>query len=184
RNWLYHQRLLLPMTNRSVAIALILGFACLACATAARAMPAAERVVIIKADGLPFGVFDSFVQKRDPYTGKSVLPWIEHVFYRNGSRLANFYSRGLSLSAQSWAMLDTGQHSIIKGNLEFDRLTLDTYDYLNMFTFLLKNSGRNSPTPGMEVLDEQEIPVLFDAYEPNEVSLGTQIYIRSLPIWG
>jgi len=172
------------MTNRNVAIALILGFAYLACATAANAVPAAERVVIIKADGLPFGILDSFVQQRDPYTGKSVLPWIEHVFYRNGSRLANFYTRGLSLSAQSWAMLDTGQHSIIKGNLEFDRLTLESYDYLDMFSFVVRNSGRNTPTPGMQILDEQEIPVLFDAYEPNEVSLGTQIYIRSLPIWG
>ena len=172
------------MTNRNVAIALILGFAYLACATAANALPAAERVVIIKADGLSFGILDSFVQKRDPYTGKSVLPWIEYVFYRNGSRLANFYTRGLSLSAQSWAMLDTGQHSIIKGNLEFDRVTLESYDYLDMFSFVVRNSGRNTPTPGIQVLDEQEIPVLFDAYEPNEVSLGTQIYIRSLPIWG
>jgi hypothetical protein len=142
----------------------------------------AERIVIIKADGLSFALLEEFVQKRDAYSGKSVLPWIEHVFYLNGTRLSNFYSRGLSISAPSWAILDTGLPSVIKGNLEFDRLTLEAYDYLNMFSYALKNSAGRADTPGMRVLDEQGIRVLSDAFLPSERSLGPQIYLRGLPL--
>src|SRR3954469_2451749 len=95
----------------------------------------AKRVVVLKVDGLQPDIVDSFVRERDPRTGKSLLPWIEHVFYERGSRLENFYVRGMSLSAPSWSMLDTGQHLQIKGNVEYDRLTLHTYDYLNFLTF-------------------------------------------------
>src|SRR3954463_13369364 len=83
-----------------------------------------KRVVILKADGLQPDIVDRFVHERDPRTGKSLLPWIERVFYKEGSRLDNFYVRGMSLSAPSWSMLDTGQHLQIKGNVVYDRLTL------------------------------------------------------------
>ena len=91
-----------------------------------------KRVVVVKVDGLPYGLLDSCVAERDARTGKSQLPWIDHIFYHHGTRLANFYVRGMSLSAPSWSMLDTGQHLQIKGNVEFDRYTLHAYDYLNI----------------------------------------------------
>src|SRR4051794_32613492 len=65
-----------------------------------------KRVVIVKIDGLPGYYVDRFVRQRDPETGKSVLPWIEEVFYKNGSHLENFYTRGMSLSGPSWGLLD------------------------------------------------------------------------------
>jgi Type I phosphodiesterase / nucleotide pyrophosphatase len=142
----------------------------------------AERVVILKADGLPFELLDSYVRRTDPYTGKSVLPWIDYVFYQHGTRIRNFYSRGLSLSAPSWALLDTGQPSVIKGNLELDRLTLQSYDYMNAFAHVVKNmAGHERPTPGVDVLDEQRLPLLSDAYTPAERRLSVQIYVRGLP---
>ena len=52
----------------------------------------------------------SFVHERDPRTGKSQLPWFDYIFYQRGTRLANFYVRGMSLSAPSWSIIDTGQH--------------------------------------------------------------------------
>jgi hypothetical protein len=141
-----------------------------------------ERIVILKADGLPFDILDSIVQRKDPYTGKSVLPWIEHVFYQHGTRLRNFYSRGLSLSGPSWAMLDTGQPSVIKGNLEFDRLTMQPYDYLNMFLHVVRNSARHEVvTPGVQVLDEQQLPLLSDAYLPSERYSSLQLFTRGVP---
>src|SRR3954452_14099664 len=73
-----------------------------------------KRVVIIKIDGLPGYYSDNFVHQLDPETGKSVLPWISYVFYKNGSHLENFYSRGMSLSGPSWGLLDTGQRLQIK----------------------------------------------------------------------
>ena len=92
-----------------------------------------KRLVVIKCDGLPYDVVDRFVKQHDPQSGKSVLPWIDHIFYQRGARLSNFYVRGMSLSAPSWSLLETGQHLQIKGNVEFDRFTLHSYDYLNFF---------------------------------------------------
>ena len=83
-----------------------------------------RRAVILKVDGLPDGLVERLVAELDPMTGKSRLPWIERVFFQNGTRLANFYVRGVSLSAPSWQMLETGQHQVIHGNMEYDRLTL------------------------------------------------------------
>src|ERR1044072_5838502 len=83
-----------------------------------------KRVVIVKCDGLPYDLVDRFVKQRDSSTGKSALPWIDYIFYQRGSRLSNFYVRGMSLSAPSWSLLETGQHLQIKGNVEFDRYTL------------------------------------------------------------
>ena len=94
-----------------------------------------RRVVILKVDGLPYDTVDTFVHQRDPQTGKSRLPWFDYIFYQNGARLTNFYVRGMSLSAPSWSLLDTGQHLQIKGNVEFDRDILRTYDYLNFIPF-------------------------------------------------
>ncbi|MDQ3472245.1 MAG: hypothetical protein M3447_00765, partial [Acidobacteriota bacterium] len=67
----------------------------------------AKRLVVLKVDGLPYSILDSAVQKKNPRTGKSQLPWVEHVFYQRGARLSNFYVRGMSLSAPSWSLLDT-----------------------------------------------------------------------------
>ena len=101
------------------------------------AFPQTKRLVVIKCDGLPYEVVDRFVKQRDPQSGKSVLPWIDHIFYQRGARLSNFYVRGMSLSAPSWSLLETGQHLQIKGNVEFDRFTLHSYDYLNFFPLYL-----------------------------------------------
>ena len=80
-----------------------------------------SRVVVIKVDGLPNDMVDEFARERNPQTGKSMLPWIDHVFYQGGTRVTNFYVRGMSLSAPSWSLLETGQHLQIKGNVEVDR---------------------------------------------------------------
>jgi hypothetical protein len=124
-----------------------------------------KRVVVIQSDGLPFDVVDRFVRERDPRTGKSELPWFDYIFYQRGTRLANFYARGMSLSAPSWSLIDTGQHLQIKGNVEFDRYTLQTYDYLNFVPFYVQaTAGRRVDMQGVEVLDAMGIPVLADAF--------------------
>jgi hypothetical protein len=145
----------------------------------APAHPAAKRLVALKVDGLPFPTLDRFVRESNPRTGKSLLPWIEHVFYERGSRLEHFYTRGLSLSGPSWSLLDTGQHLQVKGNVEFDRLTLHSYDYLNFIPFWLANaSGTRADMPGVELLDELGLPLLADAYPYEERYLSFQLYQR------
>ncbi|MDQ3175504.1 MAG: alkaline phosphatase family protein, partial [Acidobacteriota bacterium] len=138
-----------------------------------------KRIVIIKCDGLPPTYVDRLVRARDPRTGKSQLPWIEHVFYQRGTRLANFYVRGLSLSAPSWSLLETGQHLQIKGNVEFDRYTLQAYDYLNFIPFFIARiGGVRVDMPAVEVLDSLSTPMLTDAYPHHERYVGMSLFQR------
>lgn len=128
-----------------------------------------KRLIVIKCDGLPFGLVDRFIKQRDPRTGKSELPWFDYIFYQNGARLSNFYVRGMSLSAPSWSLLETGQHLQIKGNVEFDRYTLHSYDYLNFFPFFLGAAiGDRIDMPAVEVLDSLGVPLMVDAFPHNE----------------
>lgn len=142
-----------------------------------------KRVIILKVDGLPYEMVDRFVHESDPLTGKSRLPWFDHIFYANGTRIANFYVRGMSLSAPSWSLVDTGQHLQIKGNVEFDRDILHTYDYLNFLPFLVKQATRgNVDMPGTEVLDSIQVPILIDAYDNYQRLPGSQLYGRGARI--
>jgi hypothetical protein len=142
-----------------------------------------RRLIIVKIDGLPNDLVDRFVRQRDPQTGKSQLPWFDHIFYENGTRITSFYVRGMSLSAPSWSLIDTGQHLQIKGNVEFDRDILHTYDYLNFIPFLVKQATRgNVDMPGTEVLDSVGVPVLIDAYDNYERLADGQLYGRGARI--
>lgn len=142
---------------------------------------AISRVVVIKVDGMPSALVTRFVRERDRQTGKSQLPWIEHVFYEGGTRLENFYVRGMSLSGPSWSLLDTGQHLQIKGNVEFDRYTLRSYDYLNFFPFYINNAmSRRVDMPGTEVLDEIGTPLLLDAYPYTDSQQSFQLFQRGV----
>src|SRR5438046_5957256 len=142
-----------------------------------------KRIVILKVDGVPYDFVDQFAQERDPLTGKSRLPWFDHIFYTNGTRIANFYVRGMSLSAPSWSLVDTGQHLHIKGNVEFDRDILHTYDYLNFLPFIVKQATRgNVDMPGTEVLDSVGVRLLVDAYDNYERNVSSQLYGRGANI--
>src|SRR3954452_23573223 len=144
------------------------------------ALAQTKRLVVIKCDGLPYEVVDQFVKQRDPQSGKSVLPWIDYIFYQRGSRLSNFYVRGMSLSAPSWSLLETGQHLQIKGNVEFDRYTLYSYDYLNFFPLYLAGArGQRVDMRAVEVLDSLGLPMLSDGYPHNERYITYSIFLRN-----
>jgi hypothetical protein len=141
----------------------------------------AKRLVLLKIDGLSHEMIERFVNQRNPQTGKSALPWIDYVFYRKGTRLSNFYVRGMSLSGPSWSMLDTGQHLQIKGNVEFDRYTFHSYDYLNFIPFWIGNVGRvRIDMPGPELMDEVGTPLFVDAYPYEQRYHSFQLFQRGL----
>ncbi|MBL8191968.1 MAG: alkaline phosphatase family protein, partial [Acidobacteria bacterium] len=122
---------------------------------------------------------ERFVAERNPATGESLLPAIKRVFYDNGTVAQNFYTRGLSLSAPSWSLLDTGQHLQIKGNVEYDRFTLRTYDYLNFFPFYVDYfRSRQVDKIGSEVLDSMNIPLLFDVFDYRQRYQSYQLFQR------
>jgi hypothetical protein len=138
-----------------------------------------KRVVAIQCDGLPYELVDRFVRERDSRTGKSRLPWFDYIFYQRGTRLANFYVRGTSLSSPSWSLLTTGQHLQIKGNVEFDRYTLQTYDYLNFVPFYVQATiGRRIDMQGVEVLDSLGLPQLPDAFPHDEAYSTFSLFQR------
>ncbi len=124
-----------------------------------------KRVVLIKLDGVPENVLERELDRIDPVTHKSTLPWFDRVFLQDGTRIDNFYVRAISLSTPSWSLLDTGQHLQIHGNAEFDRYTGRVYDYMNFFPFYLSYArSRKVDMPGVEVLDDQKIPLLLDRF--------------------
>jgi hypothetical protein len=165
---------------RKLWLALVVAFICLAC-NPATALAGTKRLVVIKCDGLPYDLVDGLVKQRDNGTGKSTLPWIDHIFYQRGSRLSSFYVRGMSLSAPSWSLLETGQHLQIKGNVEFDRYTLHSYDYLNFFPLYLAGiGGTRIDMRGVEVLDSLGLPMLPDAYPHDERYMTFSLFLRGV----
>lgn len=140
-----------------------------------------KRLVILKVDGLPAGLVERFVIEHDPVTGKSRLPWIDHVFREQGATLRNFYVRGISLSVPSWSLLDTGQHLVIHGNVEYDRYTMRVYDYMNFFPFYVNYARlKRVDMPGVEVLDEAGVPLLIDHYAVEQRYESLQLYQRGV----
>jgi hypothetical protein len=142
-----------------------------------------QRIVILKVDGLPEGLLEQYVKQtggpgRD---GHSRLPWIQHVFSQNGVWMENFYVRGLSLSAPSWSLLDTGRHLQIRGNVEYDRYTLHPYDYLNFISFYFGYPiSRHIDMPGVEVLDEAGVPLLIDRFPYEQRFQSLELLQRGL----
>ena len=155
--------------------------AVLAAATCTAQQTHAKRLVMIKVDGVPADLIAKFVDRTDPKTGRSTLPWIKRVFDEQGTTVRNFYVRGISLSAPSWCVLDTGRHAVIHGNAEYDRYGPRVYDYLNMFPFYLGfATSRKEDMPGVEVLDEAGVPLLIDQFKPYQRSQGLQLYQRGV----
>lgn len=149
--------------------------------TALPGAAAAKRLVIIKVDGLPADFVDKYIERTDPATGRFVLPWFHRVFVERGARVRNFYVRGISLSAPSWSMLDTGQHLVIRGNADFNRAYPRVYDYLNFFPFYVGFArSRRADMPGAEVLDQCGIPLLVDRYPYTARDEGMQLYQRGV----
>ena len=153
----------------------------LAAAFASIGLGQTKRVVVLKVDGLPGDLVDRLVHEHDPVTGKSKLPWIEHIFEKQGATVRNFYVRGISLSVPSWSLLDTGQHLVIRGNAEYDRYTMRVYDYMNFFPFYVNYARlKGVDMPGVEVLDEAGVPLLIDRYPMQERYQGLQLYQRGV----
>src|SRR5436190_490681 len=169
--------MLLLSTARRYSLVLIIAFGVVATAHGQRV----KRLVMIKLDGVPVQFVDKFVREQDPKTGRSMLPWFEEVFYKNGTRVPNFYSRGMSLSGPAWGQIDTGQHLQIKGNVEYDRYTLRTYDYLGLIPFYTKAALKQQvDTPAVQVLDELHVPLLQDMFPYERQYTANQLYQRGV----
>jgi hypothetical protein len=145
---------------------------------------APRRLVLLEVDGLNQDLLEGAMKHIDPATGKSQLPWLSYIFAENGMIFENFYTRGISLSAPSWSLLVTGRHSVIRGNVEYDRYTGQVYDYLNFFPFYLGYARQKRvDMPGVEVLDRAGIPLLIDRFPAGESLQSFQLFQRGVR-WG
>ena len=163
------------------SLRLFVVFALAAALALAAQITAAKRLVILKVDGLPGPLVDRYVNQRDPVTGKSKLPWIDLVFHQQGATVSNFYVRGISLSVPSWSLLDTGQHLVIRGNVEYDRYTNRVYDYMNFFPYYVNYARlKQVDMPAVEVLDEAGVKLLIDRYPLEQRYESLQLYQRGV----
>ncbi len=140
-------------------------------------------MVILKMDGLPEYLVERYAAENagGAREGRVRLPYIERVFGKNGTWLDHFYVRGMSLSAPSWSMLDTGRHLEVRGNAEYDRYTLRSHDYLNFFPLYRDYSEkRRADMPGTELLDEQGVPLLIDRFPVEDRYEAFQLFQRGV----
>lgn len=142
--------------------------------------PKVERIVILKVDGLPPRLLEQYA-RLSGRPERVRLPRIAGIFGENGASLENFYTRGLSLSAPSWSLLDTGRHLEIHGNVEYDRYTLRPWDYLNFFPFYVGYAlSRRVDMPGAELLDQQGVPLLIDRFPYQQRYQSFQLLQRGI----
>jgi hypothetical protein len=141
----------------------------------------AKRLVVIKIDGLPGDSLERYIDSKEPDGHGYLLPWFHHIFVERGTRIQNFYVRGISLSAPSWSMLESGQHLAIRGNAEFDRYYGRVYDYLNFFPFYVGYArSRRADMPAVEVMDESGIPLLVDQFPFTARYQGMELFQRGV----
>jgi hypothetical protein len=142
---------------------------------------AAKRVVVIKIDGLPGDFLERYIDSKEPDGERYLLPWFHQMFLERGTWIQNFYVRGISLSAPSWSMLETGQHLAIRGNAEFDRYYGRVYDYLNFFPFYVGFArSRRADMPAVEVMDESGISLLENQFPFTARYQGMELFQRGV----
>lgn len=194
------------MKKRSCArigVVLLLSLASLGWAWGQELQPR-PRVIEIKIDGTSPLLVDALLHPEDPvrmnrlpdpegfrraiqlfryYTGREdLLPNLRHYIYENGVRAENMVSATVTLSAISWALIDTGQPSVVKQHMSFSRQTGYRRSHLDGFRdtmeFILR---RGRKTNALWTLDQVGISLFHDAFNPLRVYTTPQIYYRLTP---
>ena len=160
------------------------------------------RLVLIKVDGVPPDLLAALsVPEREDYwerlpyapdlkravrfyqerTGRSIiLPNIRHYFFEEGVYVENIFSETLTLSPASWALIDTGQPSVIKGHCTFSRDTCYLRYYLDGFRDTLDAIRHGeSKSAALWNLDQIGVSLMSDGFDPDRAWSGPQIYRRT-----
>ena len=140
--------------------------------------------MLLKVDGFPFATVDRFVRERDPQTGKSRLPWFDHIFYQNGTRL-NQLLRARHESVGPLVVFD--RHRPASANQRQCRIRSRHSSHLRLpeFHAVLLQAGvsrQSTDMPGTEVIDSLGLPLLMDAYDNYQRLPGSQLYGRGVAL--
>ncbi|MFQ5663670.1 MAG: hypothetical protein ACE5HL_07555 [Terriglobia bacterium] len=173
--------------------------------------PAAEpgtsprpRLVEIKVDGLSPLLVDALIDPEDPeklarlpdpegfrrairlwqlQTGQQdLLPNLRHYFYERGVHAENMFSATTTLSAIAWGVIETGQPSVVKRHMAFNRSNGYLRSHLDGFRDTLefvKRRGRK--TNALWMLDQVGVSLFSDAFNPLRRYETPQIYYRLTP---
>jgi hypothetical protein len=163
----------------------------------------ATRLIFIEIDGLPRLLLDAVIEPdsalvdelpnpelfRSAYgdlmdsLGRDALtPNLVHYLKQDGCRFSRVFSKTLTLSTPAWALILTGQPSIVKANSYFNRSTGEVRFYLDALRetlgTLVAKGGRTAPVWELDLLG---IPLLEDFFEPARVWTSIQILYRQVP---
>lgn len=174
-------------------------------AAPAQAPPAPRpRLIQIKVDGLSPLLLDALMDPDDPEklarlpdpdgfrravelyrleTGQhDLLPNLRRYFYEQGARAGDMYSATTTLSAVAWGVIETGQPSVVKRHMTFNRNNGFVRGYLDGFRDTMEVvAGHSRKTSALWELDQAGVSLFSDAFNPLRRYEIPQIYYRLPP---
>ncbi len=162
------------------------------------------RLIQIKIDGLSPLILDALLDPDNPEklarlpdpegfrraiqlyrleTGQAdLLPNFRRYFYEQGARADNMFSATSTLSTIAWAVIETGQPSIVKRHMSFNRNNGYLRSHLDGLRDTLEVIARHSrKTSALWELDQVGVSLLSDAFNPLRRYETPQIYYRLPP---
>jgi hypothetical protein len=162
------------------------------------------RVVVIQVDGLSPYLLDALLEPESPeklnrlpdpegfrraielfrmQSGeRDLLPNFRRYFYRGGVRAGNLYSATTTLSAIAWGVLQSGQPSVVKRHMTFNRSNGYLRGHLDGFRDGVEISlRRGRKTAALWELDQAGVSLFSDAFSPLRRYETPQIFYRLTP---
>ena len=162
------------------------------------------RLIQIKVDGLSPLLLDALMDPDDPEklgrlpgpegfrraielyrleTGqRDLLPNLRRYFYEEGVRAGEMYSATVTLSAVAWGVIETGQPSVVKRHMTFNRNNGYVRGYLDGLRDTMEIVWRRSrKTSALWELDQAGVSLFSDAFNPLRRYEIPQIYYRLPP---
>ncbi len=147
------------------------------------------RLIVLKIDGLSPLLLDALMDPDNPEklarlpdpegfrravalfrleTGQQdLVPNLRRYFYEQGVRADNMYSATTTLSSVAWAVIETGQPSVVKRHMAFNRNNGYLRSHLDGFRDTLEFSlRRGRKTNAVWELDQSGVSLFSDAFNP------------------
>ncbi len=197
-----------PCRLLRVMLGLLLAGALNASATEPASPPPAPdsppRLIVIKVDGLSPILVDALMDPDNPekverlpdpegfrravalfrmQTGsRDLVPNLRRYFYEKGVVADNMYSATTTLSSIAWSVIETGQPSVIKRHMYFNRSNGQLRGYLDAFRDTWDITWRRGrKTTAVWELDQTGVSLFADAFQPLRRYDTPQMYYRLTP---
>ncbi|MFQ5777489.1 MAG: alkaline phosphatase family protein [Terriglobia bacterium] len=181
-----------------------LGLARAEAPAAAGPPPPRPRLIQLKVDGLSPLLLDVLMNPDDPEklarlpepeafhraiqlfcleTGREdLVPNLRRFFYDQGVRAENMFSATTTLSSIAWGVIDTGQPSVVKRHMTFNRANGFLRVHLDGFRDTWEFATRRGrKTNALWELDQAGVSLFSDAFQPLRRYEVPQIYYRLTP---